>query len=173
MRRGESFGPPNTSLAKPTNSPAAFRAYGFATVQLTPVMDSARYLCESRVLRFYRRALSESSPGSDQEHQDHRCEKQSCSLQCQLCRRLCASSDHLHALAHDGTAHLCGWVIHGSIISPCSSQDRQDHACGSLCEMLGICQIETAPQSIEATFTGRHETFQYTKVCTALPPWKS
>jgi hypothetical protein len=30
--------------------------------------------------------------------------------------------------------------------------------------MRGICQIDTAPQSIEATFTGRQETFQFTKV---------
>ena len=32
--------------------------------------------------------------------------------------------------------------------------------------MPGICQIDVAPQSIEATFTGRQnsETFQYTKV---------
>jgi hypothetical protein len=30
--------------------------------------------------------------------------------------------------------------------------------------MLGICQIDIAPQSIEATFTGRQETFQFTKV---------
>ncbi|KAH9005432.1 hypothetical protein EDB86DRAFT_2825090 [Lactarius hatsudake] len=28
---------------------------------------------------------------------------------------------------------------------------------------VGICQIDTSPQSIEATFTGRHETFQYTR----------
>ncbi|THH22123.1 hypothetical protein EUX98_g8249 [Antrodiella citrinella] len=40
---------------------------------------------------------------------------------------------------------------------------KQDHACGAQCEMDGICLIETAPQSIEATFTGAHETFQYTK----------
>lgn len=38
------------------------------------------------------------------------------------------------------------------------------HSCGSLCSADGICEIDTAPQSIEAVFTGRHETFQYTKV---------
>ena len=27
-----------------------------------------------------------------------------------------------------------------------------------------ICEIQTAPQSIKATFTGRHKVFQYTKV---------
>ena len=41
---------------------------------------------------------------------------------------------------------------------------REAHACSALCTDKGICQIDTAPQSIEATFTGRHETFQYTKV---------
>ena len=41
---------------------------------------------------------------------------------------------------------------------------RQEHLCNSGCSAPGICEIETAPQSIEATFTGKHETFQYTKV---------
>ena len=44
----------------------------------------------------------------------------------------------------------------------------QEHSCDSLCSASGICQIDTTPQSIEATFTGRHETFQYTKVCLSL-----
>ncbi|KAH8094847.1 hypothetical protein BXZ70DRAFT_339404 [Cristinia sonorae] len=91
-------------------------------------------------------------PGSchfpvDQYHEDHACEKQSCPLQCELCKRLCASCDHMHAVAAGRSPHLCG----------------QDHPCTCLCQMQGICQIETAPQSIEATFTGRHESFQYTK----------
>jgi hypothetical protein len=45
---------------------------------------------------------------------------------------------------------------------------RQEHSCSALCSSPGICQIDTTPQSIEATFTGRHETFQYTKVCSSL-----
>ena len=40
----------------------------------------------------------------------------------------------------------------------------EEHPCTALCSADGICEIETAPQAIEATFTGRHETFQYTKV---------
>jgi hypothetical protein len=42
--------------------------------------------------------------------------------------------------------------------------NSQGHSCNALCGADGICTIETAPQSIEATFTGRHETFHYTKV---------
>ena len=42
--------------------------------------------------------------------------------------------------------------------------NREEHTCSALCSDKGICQIDTAPQSIEATFTGKHETFQYTKV---------
>ena len=38
------------------------------------------------------------------------------------------------------------------------------HSCTAFCSAPGICQIDTAPMSVEATFTGRHETFQYTKV---------
>ena len=42
---------------------------------------------------------------------------------------------------------------------------RQEHLCTSMCGAPGICEIETAPHSIETTFTGRNETFQYTEVC--------
>ena len=41
---------------------------------------------------------------------------------------------------------------------------REAHSCSALCSAPGTCQIETSPQSVEATFTGRHETYQYTKV---------
>lgn len=40
----------------------------------------------------------------------------------------------------------------------------QEHRCQAVCTATGICEIETQPQSIQATFTGRHESFQYTKV---------
>ena len=45
---------------------------------------------------------------------------------------------------------------------------RETHACSALCSAPGICQIDTAPTSIEAVFSGRHETFHYTKVIIAL-----
>ena len=45
---------------------------------------------------------------------------------------------------------------------------RQEHLCTIVCAAPGICEIETAPYSIEATFNGRNETFQYTKVCCPL-----
>ncbi|KAK7676902.1 hypothetical protein QCA50_020158 [Cerrena zonata] len=83
---------------------------------------------------------------SHEHHAVHLCETRSCPIRCQLCKRLCASSDHLHALSTDAV-HLCG----------------QEHPCHASCQSQGICRIETTPQSIEATFTGRHETFQYTK----------
>ncbi|KAF8270133.1 hypothetical protein EI94DRAFT_1572289 [Lactarius quietus] len=79
-------------------------------------------------------------------HTVHACEHRLCPISCQLCKRLC-SGDHLHGL-YRGEKHLCG----------------QEHSCGALCSADGICQIDTTPQSIEATFTGKHETFQYTKV---------
>ena len=43
-------------------------------------------------------------------------------------------------------------------------RNRKTHLCPELCSFPGICHIDTTPQSIQATFTGRHETFQYTKV---------
>ncbi|KAF8122291.1 hypothetical protein EV363DRAFT_1404993 [Boletus edulis] len=63
-----------------------------------------------------------------------------------LCKRLCTDQDHIHGL-HSDAIHLCG----------------QEHLFTAICAAPGICEIETAPHSIEATFTGRHETFQYTK----------
>ncbi|KAJ7491893.1 hypothetical protein FB451DRAFT_510870 [Mycena latifolia] len=83
---------------------------------------------------------------SHEVHDHHLCSTQSCPITCELCKRLCANTDHLHGLQPDAR-HLCG----------------QEHKCSALCTAQGICQIDTAPQSIEATFTGRHETFQYTK----------
>ncbi|KAF8552259.1 hypothetical protein OG21DRAFT_1416462 [Imleria badia] len=96
-----------------------------------------------------------SCPGTcriscDVDHTPHQCDSRYCSVQCQLCKRLCADQDHMHG-RDSGAIHLCG----------------QEHFCAATCAALGICEIETAPHSIEATFTGRNETFQYTKVCFA------
>ncbi|KAF8488922.1 hypothetical protein F5888DRAFT_1622603, partial [Russula emetica] len=82
----------------------------------------------------------------NEEHVVHACEHRLCPVSCQLCKRLC-SGDHLHGLDPD-QYHLC----------------RQEHSCSTLCSAPGICQVDTTPQSIKATFTGRHETFQPTKV---------
>ncbi|KAH9027352.1 hypothetical protein EDB84DRAFT_1500330 [Lactarius hengduanensis] len=89
-------------------------------------------------------------PGScsvpcDQEHDSHSCDLRLCPATCELCKRLC-DQPHLHGLT-PGAHHLCG----------------EAHSCAEPCAAPGICQIDTSPQSIEATFTGRHETFQYTK----------
>ncbi|KAF9218569.1 hypothetical protein BS17DRAFT_720337 [Gyrodon lividus] len=93
-----------------------------------------------------------SCPGScriasDVDHSRHECDARFCSIPCQLCKRLCSDQDHMHGL-DSGAIHLCG----------------QEHLCTAVCSAPGICEIETAPQSIEATFTGKNETFQYTKV---------
>ncbi|KAH9030797.1 hypothetical protein EDB85DRAFT_1403662 [Lactarius pseudohatsudake] len=82
---------------------------------------------------------------SDQEHESHSCGARLCPATCELCKRLCGQP-HLHGLI-PGTHHLCG----------------EAHSCPALCAAPGICHINTSPQSIEATFTGRHETFRYTR----------
>ncbi|KAI9443965.1 hypothetical protein H4582DRAFT_1049491 [Lactarius indigo] len=82
---------------------------------------------------------------SDKEHDSHSCDLRLCPATCELCKRLC-DQPHLHGLT-PGAHHLCG----------------ETHSCAEPCAAPGICQIDTSPQSIEATFTGRHETFQYTK----------
>ena len=57
-------------------------------------------------------------------------------------------------------------VVAFSLFPGCHSFEspRQEHFCSALCSAEGICQIDTIPQSIEATNTGRHGPFQYTKV---------
>ncbi|KAN0136209.1 hypothetical protein V8E53_006069 [Lactarius tabidus] len=82
---------------------------------------------------------------SDHDHVIHSCDTRLCPATCELCKRLC-DKPHLHGLALQ-QYHLCG----------------EAHSCLSLCSEPGICQIDQAPQSVEATFTGRHETFQFTK----------
>ncbi|KAI9450262.1 hypothetical protein BJY52DRAFT_1175724 [Lactarius psammicola] len=80
----------------------------------------------------------------DMEHAAHECEDRECPASCQLCNRMC-SGGHLHGL-NPGENHLCG----------------KEHPCGSECS-AGICEIQTIPQAIEATFTGWHGSPQYTK----------
>ncbi|KAH7882034.1 hypothetical protein F5I97DRAFT_1988573, partial [Phlebopus sp. FC_14] len=83
---------------------------------------------------------------SDVEHNHHQCDTPYCPIGCQLCKRLCSSLDHFHSF-ESGAIHLCG----------------QEHPCSQRCTARGVCEIDTTPQSIEAMFTGRHESFQYTK----------
>jgi hypothetical protein len=40
---------------------------------------------------------------------------------------------------------------------------RQEHRCPNPCASPGICDIATAPQSVESIFKGKFDTFQYTK----------
>jgi hypothetical protein len=47
---------------------------------------------------------------------------------------------------------------------PTNCITSEAHSCSAFCSGPGTCQIDTAPVSVKATFTGRHETFQYTKV---------
>ncbi|KAI6035786.1 hypothetical protein EDC04DRAFT_2604872 [Pisolithus marmoratus] len=72
-------------------------------------------------------------------------------------------TDHMHGL-EEGAIHLCGWVVRSAVLTGSNHDTVRNIFVLSDCSVPGICEIETAPYSIEATFTGRHETFQYTKV---------
>ncbi|PAV19468.1 hypothetical protein PNOK_0440200 [Pyrrhoderma noxium] len=82
----------------------------------------------------------------DENHDQHACDVASCPIACQLCGRLCESTEHLHGL-DENTVHLCS----------------QEHKCRSECESIGVCEIDTVPHSIEETFNGAHDQFQYTR----------
>ncbi|KAK0202722.1 hypothetical protein DFS33DRAFT_1436579 [Desarmillaria ectypa] len=86
---------------------------------------------------------------SSEDHEIHVCDNRMCPIPCELCKRLCSDANHLHGLDMQAI-HLCG----------------QEHPCPAVCAAHGSCEIDTAPQSIRATFTGRHETFEYTKSIT-------
>ncbi|KIM26074.1 hypothetical protein M408DRAFT_199760 [Serendipita vermifera MAFF 305830] len=81
----------------------------------------------------------------NQPHEQHQCERSGCPLQCALCGRMCGSLDHLHGLQH-GSVHLCG----------------DEHRCDQKCEMPGVCEVKSQPLSVEETYNGQLETFQYT-----------
>ena len=100
-------------------------------------------------------------------HTVHACEIRLCPISCQLCKRLC-SGNHLHGLS-SGVNHLCGCAhsfLPSTILFTWTSSE--EHSCKALCSAEGICQIDTTPQSMEVTFTGRHEMFRYTKVSACL-----
>ncbi|KAH7337769.1 hypothetical protein B0J17DRAFT_573376 [Rhizoctonia solani] len=91
-------------------------------------------------------------PGScqipwNQDHIRHSCaNSKSCPIECQLCPRLCCNMDHFHGMS-TGEVHLCG----------------QAHSCTMLCEAPGICDVKTQPFAINEQFTGRYESFQFTR----------
>ena len=60
--------------------------------------------------------------------------------------------------------------FHKLSCTPPDDGDRDKHLCTERCSAQGICYIDPEPQAIKATFTGIHETFQYTKVCDYVPP---
>ncbi|OBZ77080.1 hypothetical protein A0H81_03826 [Grifola frondosa] len=104
----------------------------------------------------------------DHEDNEHMCSAtvHECGMPCSLvqirlpngliysCREACRVPSHEAHYEHQCGNRQCPIPLH-----LCG----QEHACSALCAAQGICQIETTPQSVEATFTGRHETFQYTK----------
>ncbi|KAH9912631.1 uncharacterized protein BXZ73DRAFT_56103, partial [Epithele typhae] len=100
-----------------------------------PLSNGKRYNCSKPC-----------SVSCEQPHLEHRCDTRQCPIDCKLCKRLCSARDHFHAL-DPAAVHLCG----------------QEHACMALCSSKGTCHIKLTPEAIRATFSGAHETFQYTK----------
>ena len=73
-------------------------------------MGGAESQCMCSCGRSYGHGHSIFGVHSDVEHESHQCDAQYCPIPCQLCKRLCSSPDHLHAL-EVGAIHLCGYVI--------------------------------------------------------------
>ncbi|KAF8483069.1 hypothetical protein JB92DRAFT_3033310 [Gautieria morchelliformis] len=98
-----------------------------------PLPASGHFTCHGRCATSY-----------DEPHDLHACQERSCPISCQLCKRLCCL-DHLHGLQE--RIHLCG----------------ESHSCSAPCAAQGACEISTVPLRVESTFTGKLETFQFTK----------
>ncbi|KIJ13989.1 hypothetical protein PAXINDRAFT_100354 [Paxillus involutus ATCC 200175] len=73
------------------------------------------------------------------------------------------NTDHLCVHECDFCMELSGERKQCTMTAGHAGKHIQEHLCAAVCSAPGICEIETAPQSIEATFTGKNETFQYTK----------
>ncbi|KAI0253468.1 hypothetical protein BJV78DRAFT_1153084 [Lactifluus subvellereus] len=72
---------------------------------------------------------------------------------------------YLQVAGHVDDEHMCSALVHmcGEVSGLKHWFFRETHPCSAWCSASGICRIDTTPLSIEATFTGRHESFQYTK----------
>ncbi|KAI0294252.1 hypothetical protein B0F90DRAFT_1670558 [Multifurca ochricompacta] len=93
----------------------------------------------------------------------------SCVVNAHLCGETChlfgkrgCLEECTKVMGHAEDEHLCSAPVHMCGEDKYGEQ-RRAHMPSFVLD-LGICQIDTAPQSIQATFTGRLETFQYTKV---------
>ncbi|CAG8529874.1 17251_t:CDS:10, partial [Acaulospora morrowiae] len=107
----------------------------------------------------------------EEEHDRHRCENETCPIQCPIpkCQRRCQSNDHFHAnlKTHDTINHFCG----------------EEHQCQEYCEEPGVCRVLTEPQRREETYQGklRETIITFTKhiqiserlmCCKRIPPNK-
>ncbi|CAG8525687.1 11945_t:CDS:10 [Acaulospora morrowiae] len=76
---------------------------------------------------------------SEEEHDVHRCENETCPIQCPISGR-CQSNDHFHAYSEIYViGHFCG----------------QEHQCPEYCEEPGICRVLTESQRQEETYQGK------------------
>ncbi|KAG8694060.1 hypothetical protein FRC08_008731, partial [Ceratobasidium sp. 394] len=133
---------------------------GCAWSCIKPPFHEGEHLCSARShlcgkrcdLRNAGQRSAFNCPGTcskpwNEPHSRHACDNaRACPIECMLCKRLCCDTDHFHGLDF-AAVHLCD----------------QEHSCMGLCEAGGICQIETRPSAIQEQFSGRHETFRYTR----------
>ncbi|KAF7370364.1 VWFA domain-containing protein [Mycena sanguinolenta] len=64
---------------------------------------------------------------SDEAHTQHVCDASACPLSCELCKRLCSNTDHLHGL-QAGAIHLCGHLDAGKVIIAALLVRRPEYA---------------------------------------------
>ncbi|CAI2161648.1 17233_t:CDS:10, partial [Funneliformis geosporum] len=72
------------------------------------------------------------------EHYIHKCENETCPIQCPIkdCQRRCQSNNHFHALS--GVNHFCG----------------NEHHCLKDCDQPGICKVHIEPQKQKEIYQG-------------------
>ncbi|GBB87958.1 hypothetical protein RclHR1_14460001 [Rhizophagus clarus] len=85
----------------------------------------------------------------EEEHTKHKCENDSCPIQCPIkdCQRKCPINDHFHAFSDLIVDHFCG----------------NEHQCLNECEQPGICKVHVEPQKQEEVYKGKIQEFTFTK----------
>ncbi|CAG8505503.1 11510_t:CDS:10 [Funneliformis caledonium] len=86
------------------------------------------------------RCLNKCIMPYEEVHDLHRCENETCPIQCPIldCQRKCQSNEHFHSDSNSQVNHFCG----------------NDHQCRELCQEDGICKVILEPKKQEEVYKG-------------------
>ncbi|PKY52349.1 hypothetical protein RhiirA4_469932 [Rhizophagus irregularis] len=91
----------------------------------------------------------------NEEHDSHRCENETCPIQCPIpsCQKRCQSNDHFHSYSDLMVDHFCG----------------NEHLCQEFCEDDGVCKVVIEPKQ-QITRTKYIQSNEKLKCSKKIPP---